>query len=169
VDGSCFTLVNKQKEPTMAKATYAPASNSVIDMIEKIINTFPDKFIHIVPTDLAVLFKDQSKKSTDEIVTRIKAKTRVLSAPLQLLTRKKILIEILQQEWELSSENQRALLIYHELFHILFDDKKREYRMRKPDVKGFYELLKTLGLNYENADTFFTAALNPVTTGTGNI
>lgn len=149
----------------MAKATYEPATSSVTDMIEKIINTFPDKFIHIVPTDLAVLFKDQTKKSKDEIVTQIKARTRVLSAPLQLLTRKKILIEILKQDWELSSENQRALLVYHELFHILFDEKKREYRMRKQDVKGFYELLKTLGLNYENADTFFTAALNPVLAG----
>lgn len=145
----------------MAKATYAPASSSVTDMIEKIINTFPDKFIHIVPSDLAVLFKDQAKKSTDEIVTQIKARTRILSAPLQLLTKKKILIEILQQEWELSSENQRALLVYHELFHILFDDKKREYRRRKQDVKGFYELLSKLGLSYENADKFFTEALNP--------
>lgn len=149
----------------MAKATYEPATSSVTDMIEKIINTFPDKFIHIVPSDLVVLFKDQTKKSQDEIVTQIKARTRVLSAPFQLLTRKKVLIEILKQDWELSSENQRALLIFHELFHVQFNDKKREYFMRKPDVKGFYELLSKFGLNYENADTFFTAALNPVAAG----
>lgn len=141
----------------MAKAKYETADSTVQTMVEKIINTFPDKFIHIVPNDLCLMFRDVAKSS-------YKAKTKLLGSLYSKLVGKKLLIEFHKQEWENSTENQKAFMVYHELFHIGFDDEKNEYKLRKHDVKGFYDMLSKMGLNYENAETFFSSALNPKTT-----
>lgn len=129
----------------MARAKYEPASADVHTLIEKVINAYPHRFMHINRADLHLTFKDHPTSAW-------RGRTRLLNEFYSSLTSKKIAIEFHKQYWEECNEDQKAMLIMHELFHILFDEKNREYKLRQHDVKDFYELLKEFGLNYESAN-----------------
>lgn len=124
---------------------YEAVDNSVKEMVEKVINGFPEKFIHININDLHLTFKD-AKSSTWN------ARTRLLNDFYQSLTNKKIGIEIWKQYWITAEESMRALTIYHELMHITYDKNKKKYKLQAHDVQNFYEILSIVGLNNENID-----------------
>lgn len=134
------------------KTKYEPVSNSVSEMVDRLINTFPDKFIHINRNDLCLMFKDSPKSSWQ-------ARTRIFNGLYRTLTGKKILMEFSKQDWELNTEVQRAVLVYRELLKVAFSDKKKDYVIRRFDVQDFKEVLEKLGLSYENADSFFQSVV----------
>jgi len=133
----------------MTQIKYETVSNDVREMIEKLINTFPDKFIHININDLHLTFRDSEKCTW-------KARTRLLNEFYRSLTDKKIGIEVWKQDWMTAKESQKAAVVYHELMHIVYDETKKVYKLRRHDVQDFYEMLQQMGLNYENADDVFS-------------
>jgi hypothetical protein len=132
------------------KTKYEPVSNSVAEMVDRVMNAFPDKFLHINRNDLCLMFKDAPASSW-------RARTRIFNGLYRTLTGKKILVEFSKQDWELDTEIQRAVLIYRELLKVAFSDKKKDYVIRRYDVQDFREVLEKLGLSYENADKFFAS------------
>ncbi len=132
----------------MAKAKYEAASNEVIELTRKIINTFPEKFIKVNIDDLHFIFKDVEK-------SKMLAHVRLLSGSLQTLTKKKIEFCVWKQHWESSDLNNKAMTIYHELTHIFYDSDKNKYKLLRHDVEDFHELLELFGLNRDKLDAAF--------------
>lgn len=133
------------------KAKYEDADNSVADMVNKVMNAFPDRFLHINRNDLYLVFKDAEKSSW-------KAKTRLLNGFYRMLTKKKIVIEIHKQEWVLlkDRESERALVLYRELYRVDKNEKTNDYKLVKPDLQDFTKILEKIGLHNETVDQFFS-------------
>jgi DNA-dependent RNA polymerase auxiliary subunit epsilon len=127
---------------------YEPADPSVQKMVERVINGFPQKFIHVNINDLHLTFKDAPNSPW-------KARTRILGGFYSSLTPKKIGIEVWKQEWINADEDQRALILYHELLHVSYDTEKNTYKLKQHDVQTFYEMLKDFGLDYERSSEVF--------------
>jgi glucosamine 6-phosphate synthetase-like amidotransferase/phosphosugar isomerase protein len=134
------------------KAKYELASNEVIELTRKVINMFPEKFIHIKVEDLHFIFKDVDK-------SKVAAHVRKLSGSLQTLTQKKIEFCMWKTYWEQSNQFERMRVIYHELTHIGYDDDKQKYQMVRHDIEEFKESLKLFGLNGENTEAIFSARM----------
>lgn len=131
------------------KTRYEEASNDIQQTVDNMINTFPDKFIHINRQDLKLVTKDASTSSW-------KARTRIMNGLYRMLTGKKIVVEFSKPDWETATEAQKAIIVYRELLKVGYDDKKKkDYFLRKYDVQDFFEILEKLGLSYEKADEFF--------------
>jgi hypothetical protein len=138
----------------MAKTKYSDVDSSVSDMVIRVMNAWPDRFIHINRPDLHLIFKDAPKSIWG-------AKTNVTNGLYRALTKKKLIIQIWKQGWALDKEVDRALIIFRELSRIDLNDKdKSEYRLIKPDLNDFKFLLEKIGLNHENKDAFFSKILS---------
>ncbi len=134
----------------MAKAKFVPADSSVEDMVTRVINAWPDRFMHLNRKDICLIFKDADKNA-------FKAKTNITNGVYRALTNKKIVIQIHKQEWTLMNETERALLIYRELYRVDLNAKdKTEYKLVREDVKDFKKILEKIGLNNETAETFLS-------------
>lgn len=140
----------------MAKTKYTAASAEVEEMVNKVMNSFPDRFIHIKRNDLYFCFKDSPKSA-------YKAKTRLLNGLFRGLTQKKILIEIHKQEWELLKNYpaQQALLIYRELYKIDLNETTKDYKLIRFDLQDFTKILEKVGLHGETVDQFFGKIVTP--------
>lgn len=122
---------------------YEVADTSVHQMLAQVVSTHPDKFIHVNPDDVHAVFKDSLKSSW-------RARIRIVSGYLSTLTNKKFVLEVHKADWDSSTTEERALVVFHELMHIVFDEEKNKYKLRKHDVQDFYEVLKKFGLDKEN-------------------
>jgi hypothetical protein len=129
---------------------YEAASVDVQQTIEKLINMFPQKFIHINVSDMHLTFKDAPTSPW-------KARVRILSGFYSSLTNKKIGIEVWKQEWINADAAHKAAILYHELTHIMYDIEKQVYKLKQHDVQDFYELLQNFGLNYEKVEEVFAS------------
>lgn len=139
----------------MAKAKYVPVSADVEEMVNGLFNSFFDRFSHVKRVDLYLCFKDAPKSS-------YKARTRLLNGFYRGLTQKKIVIEIHKQEWELSKTEERALLLYRELYRIDLNKEKTDYKLTRPDLTDFTKILEKVGLHGETAGEFFKKIVSPV-------
>lgn len=135
------------------KARYEDASQELISVVDKLQNTFADRFIHISRKDLLLVFLNAPKSSW-------KIRTRLLNGLYQKLTGKKIVIEVHKQEFELQKPVERFTMLYRELYRIdLKETDKSNYKLVKPDVHDFKAILSKMGLNMETADQFFSKIL----------
>jgi len=136
----------------MAKTKYEPAGASVEEMVTKIMSTWPDRFLHVTRTDLLIVMRDSPKCAYN-------AKTKVLSGFYRMLTKKKIVIELWKQNWELSKTAEKLLILYRELWRIDLNQKKDDYKLTKPDLTDFTKILDKVGLHLETVDAFFAKVL----------
>jgi putative metallopeptidase len=127
---------------------YEAADVSVYQTVIDVLKQFPGKFIHIDPRDLHLVFRDSEK-------SQFRAQTRVLRGFYQSLTQKKVAITFWKKDWLESTQAQRAMVVYHELLHILRDSKTLVYKLRKHDVQDFKEMIETFGLEGEKATEVF--------------
>jgi len=130
------------------KTKYVEASPAVEELVTKIINTWPDRFAHVTRTDILLVMKD-SPKST------YKAKTRLLNGFYRMLTKKKIIMEIHKQSWELDKPADRALTLYRELYRVDLRETTKDYKLTKPDLTDFTKILEKVGLHGETSEEFF--------------
>jgi hypothetical protein len=125
------------------------ADSSVSDFVTIIQNVFPDKFLHINRNDISLIFKDAPKSPWA-------IRTNVTNGLYRALLKKKIIIQIWKQDWALTKEVDRALLIFRELSKIDLNDKdKSEYKLIKPDLTDFKSILNKIGLNHEHKEEYF--------------
>ena len=134
------------------KTKYVEASPAVEELVTKIINTWPDRFAHVTRTDILLVMKD-SPKST------YKAKTRLLNGFYRMLTKKKIIMEIHKQSWELDKPADRALTLYRELYRVDLRETTKDYKLTRPDLTDFTKILEKVGLHGETAEEFFGKVL----------
>jgi predicted metallopeptidase len=132
----------------MSNVRYEVADGSVRQMLERVINSFPQRFIHVNPEHVHIVFKDSEK-------SKWKARVRLVKGLYQTLTNKPIAMEVWKADWLNSNEAQRAAVMYHELTHIAFDEEKGSYKLRHHDVEDFFDVVKEFGLSYESAEAFF--------------
>jgi hypothetical protein len=132
----------------MAKTKYVEAVPGVETLVTKIMETWPDRFAHIGRTDILLVMKD-SPKST------YKARTRLLNGFYRMLTKKKIIIELWKQGWDLDKSVDRALTIYRELWRVDLRETTGEYKLIRPDLTDFTKILEKTGLHGETAEEFF--------------
>jgi hypothetical protein len=134
----------------MAKTRYETVANDVNQMVEKLINIFPERFMHIkLREDVCLMFKDSPKSSWN-------AKTNVTNGLYRTLTGKKLIIQIWKGAWELDKPVDRALTLFRELSRIDLNEKNKvEYKLIKPDLNDFKFILEKIGLNHEKKDEFF--------------
>ncbi len=136
----------------MAKTKYVDAVPSAESLVTKVMEVWPDRFAHINRTDILLVMKD-SPKST------YKARTRLLNGFYRMLTKKKIIIELWKQGWDLDKPVDRALTIYRELWRIDTRESSNEYKLVKPDLTDFTKILEKTGLHGETAEQFFTKVI----------
>jgi hypothetical protein len=136
----------------MAKTKYTDATPAMEDLVSKIMQTWFDGFSHVTRTDILLVVKD-SPKST------YKAKTRLLNGFYRMLTKKKIIIEIHKQAWELDKPVDRALMLYRELFRIGTRETTNDYKLMRPDLVDFTKILEKTGLRGETAEEFFSKVI----------
>jgi c-di-GMP-related signal transduction protein len=136
----------------MAKTKYEPAGASVEEMVTKIMSSFPDRFIHIQRNDLLIVLRDSPKCSYG-------AKTKILNGFYRMLTKKKIVIELWKQGWELDKPAERLLTLYRELYRVDLNEKTKDYKLIKPDLTDFVKILDKVGLHKETVDVFFAKVL----------
>jgi len=136
----------------MAKTKYLEAPNSAEELVSKIMQVFPDRFAHIQRADILLVAKDSPKSS-------YKARTRLLNGFYRMLTKKKIIIELHKQAWELDKPVDRALTVYRELYSLDLRESNGEYKINKPDLNDFTKILDKTGLHGETAEQFLSKAL----------
>lgn len=136
----------------MAKTKYTDATPVMEDLVSKIMQTWFDRFSHVTRTDILLIVKD-SPKST------YKARTRLLNGFYRMLTKKKIIIELHKQAWELDKPVDRALTLYRELYRIDKRDTTNDYKLTKPDLSDFTKILEKVGLHGETAEEFFNKVI----------
>jgi hypothetical protein len=136
----------------MAKTKYEPAGASVEEMVTKIMSSFPDRFIHIQRNDLLIVMRDSPKCSYN-------AKTKIMNGFYRMLTKKKIVIELWKQGWELDKPAEKLLTLYRELYRIDLNEKTKDYKLVKPDLTDFTKILEKVGLHRETVDAFFSKVL----------
>jgi hypothetical protein len=138
----------------MAKTKYVEADMTVHALVDSIMNTWPDRFMHVQRNDLLIIMKDAPKSS-------YKAKTKVMNGFYRMLTKKKIVIEIHKQEWDLSKPADRVLMLYRELWRIDLNAKTGDYKLIRPDLTDFTAILDKVGLHKETVDTYFIKIIKP--------
>lgn len=138
----------------MAKTKYVEADMTVHALVDSIMNTWPDRFMHVQRNDLLIIMKDAPKSS-------YKAKTKVMNGFYRMLTKKKIVIEIHKQEWDLSKPADRVLMLYRELWRIDLNAKTGDYKLIRPDLTDFTAILDKVGLHKETVDTYFVKIIKP--------
>ena len=136
----------------MAKTKYLEATNTVEELVTKIMQVWPDRFVHINRADILLVMKDSPKSS-------YKAKTKLLNGFYRMLTKKKIIIELHKQAWELDKPVDRALTLYRELFRIDGRETTKDYKLVRPDLSDFTKILEKTGLHGETAEEFFGKVL----------
>jgi hypothetical protein len=136
----------------MAKTKYVDASPAIEDLVTKIMETWADRFAHIERTDIMIVLKDAPKST-------YKAKTKLLNGFYRMLTRKKIIIELWKQSWELDKPVDRALTLYRELYRIDKRETTHDYKLTKPDLTDFTKILDKVGLHGETAEEFFNKVI----------
>jgi hypothetical protein len=136
----------------MAKTKYVEAVPGVEAMVTKIMEVWPDRFAHVNRTDILLVMKDAPKST-------YKARTRLLNGFYRMLTKKKIIIELWKQGWELDKNVDRALTIYRELFRVDLRETTGEYKLTKPDLSDFTKILERTGLHGETASEFFNKVI----------
>jgi len=132
----------------MAKTKYVEAVPGVETLVTKVMEVWPDRFAHINRTEILLVMKDAPKST-------YKARTRLLNGFYRMLTKKKIIIELWKQGWDLDKPVDRALTIYRELFRIYLRETNNEYKLVKPDLTDFTKILEKTGLHGETAAEFF--------------
>jgi len=132
----------------MAKTKYVEAVPGVETLVTKVMEVWPDRFAHINRTEILLVMKDAPKST-------YKARTRLLNGFYRMLTKKKIIIELWKQGWDLDKPVDRALTIYRELFRIDLRETNNEYKLVKPDLTDFTKILEKTGLHGETAEEFF--------------
>jgi len=119
----------------------------VIELAEMIIQKFPEKFAKVQMNDISFCFKD-SPKST------FIAKTSRITGAFTTLTDKKINMTIWKEHWDKADDPYRALLMYHELSHIMWDGENDKYALIKHDIQDFAEILNVYGVEWQNREKF---------------
>lgn len=136
------------------KTKYVEADVTVHALVDSIMNTWPDRFMHVQRNDLLLIMKDAPKSSYT-------AKTKVMNGFYRMLTKKKIVIELHKQEWDLSKPAERVLMLYRELWRIDLNAKTGDYKLVKPDLTDFTAILDKVGLHKETVDTYFVKIIKP--------
>lgn len=116
-------------------------SEELIDLTRKILSAYENKFWFIQFHDLFCV-EEHNKKP------KFIAKIRLLESPLDLLSDKKVVVEIAKQNWDELSENQKLVVVYHELMHLEFDFEHNRYKIKNHDVEDFHSILNTFGLHW---------------------
>jgi hypothetical protein len=130
------------------KTKYIEANSTVEELTTKLMQAWPDRFIHINRNDILLVMKDAPKSTYD-------ARTRLLNGFYRMLTKKKIIIEVWKQAWELDKPAERALTLYRELYRIDKNAKTGDYKLTKPDLTDFTKILDKVGLHKETVDEYF--------------
>lgn len=136
----------------MAKTKYVEAVPGVEALVTKIMEVWPDRFAHINRTEIQLVMKDAPKST-------YKARTRLLNGLFRTLTKKKIIIELWKQGWDLDKPVDRALTIYRELFRIDLRESNNEYKLVRPDLTDFTKILEKTGLHGETAEQFLNKVI----------
>ncbi|MGH7974931.1 MAG: putative metallopeptidase [bacterium] len=136
----------------MAKTKYVDATPAVETTVNKIMEVWPDRFAHIQRNDILLVMKDSAKST-------YKARTRLLNGFYRMLTKKKIIIEVHKQSWELDKAADRALTLYRELFRVDLREATNDYKLVKPDLTDFTKILEKTGLHGETAEDFFSKVI----------
>lgn len=124
---------------------YELADKSVSDMVERVINSFPGKFIHVNPADVHYVYKSSEK-------SKWRAQVRLVGRELSTVTDKKIIFTVHKEDWLSIPESMKAAIVFHELTHIAYDDKVTKYRLVQHDIQDFRDIVKAFGVDYENAE-----------------
>jgi hypothetical protein len=136
----------------MSKTKYIEATHQVEDLVTKIMQVWPDRFAHVNRTDILLVMKDSAKST-------YKARTRLLNGFYRMLTKKKIIIEVHKQSFELDRPVDRALTLYRELFRVDLRESTNDYKLIKPDLTDFTKILEKTGLHGETAEDFFSKVI----------
>jgi Putative phage metallopeptidase len=130
------------------KTKYVDALPGMESLVTQIMEAWPDRFAHINRTDILLVMKDSAKSA-------YKARTRLLNGFYRMLTKKKIIIELHKQAWELDKPVDHALTLYRELYRIDVHPSSNDYKLTRPDLTDFTKILEKTGLHGETAEAFF--------------
>jgi len=136
----------------MAKTKYVEASQDAESLVSKVMEVWPDRFAHINRTEILLVMKDSAKST-------YRARTRLLNGFYRMLTKKKIIIELWKQGWDLDKPVDRALTVYRELWRIDTRETTHDYKLVKPDLTDFTKILEKTGLHGETAEQFFNKVI----------
>ena len=118
-------------------------TTSVEQVIDRVVSLFPNKFVqNINKNDIQVVFKD-SESTNQKVVVRL------VRGHEQALTARKILLIVHKGTWVSDEEHQRAFSIYEQLLRISWDQVKRKYKITKPDINTFREIIQDFGVDGE--------------------
>lgn len=126
------------------------SDSAVPALASNIIAKFNKELGHINMDDIqfAWRFSDRS---------RYHGKTRLIRGEDKMFTSKKIVIVLWLRSWKAHKSAWRALLVYHELRHVLPPKNDGgDYRLVRHDIEDFIDIVDKYGPRWENADAFLT-------------
>lgn len=120
--------------------TYEQAPQSVVNLVEAIINEFHPELSGV---DIGVLFKDEATKKGGKLVLGQARKAPPILKAYEYLH---FLIILAKDQWDRMTAPQRRALIDHELCHCLYDYEREQASIRPHDIEEFNEIIDRHGL-----------------------
>lgn len=123
------------------------SDGEVVDLTLKILKKYSERFGHIHYDDMVFLYKFADKSDWA-------GQCRLIKGVWEAITDKKVMISLWHENWVKKSTSEKALLLFHEICHIGYDDDKAKYTIIKHDVEDFREILREYGVDWEDSQKF---------------
>jgi len=114
-----------------------------LHLAQKVVNAFPE-LAHVDLDDVQFAFRESEK-------CKYHGRTQLVRGVDKIFTDKDIVIVIWLNSWIKHKMSWRALLLYHELRHIVHNDKG-EYALVRHDVEDFSDMIEKYGVRWEQSD-----------------
>lgn len=132
----------------MTKFKAVKSDSEVIRLATKIIKRFSEELGHINVNDIHFAWRISSK-------SRYHGKTHLIRGEDKMFTDKKVVIVLWLRSWKEHDPAWRALLLYHEMRHVLPKRKvKGEYSLVRHNLEDFVDIVNDYGPRWERANNF---------------
>ena len=133
-------------------STYSTNNTATVEQsIDRVIALFPQKFTQTInKADIQIIFKDSD-------ATRNSISIKLVKGYEEALTPKKIIMIVHKATWLNGEEHERAFSLYEQLLRISWDQEKRKYKITKPDLNTFKEIIQDFGVNGEKFREFMVS------------
>lgn len=137
----------------MPKVTDFYVTNEVVDIMEKIIDTFPQYFSNFNTSLVQTVFTKKKKSANNKVF-----KVHAVRYPVSVCADDKTyVVEMFDENWKKLPENKKYLQVFRMMLYIPeggFDVTSKQYgKIKKPDIDLFMrELEVTKDPNWQEAD-----------------
>jgi hypothetical protein len=129
---------------SLVSSYFLLGDDEAYDILKKVLNGY-ERFKHIDFSDVLIAYKISN---SSRFVASVR---KVPKAYAFLAPGKELVLTIFRPDWESVNYPLKVAIMYHELLHVGYSEKKDEYFLIKHDVEDFKELLEKLGFKYEKA------------------